>query len=682
MFKKFLLILLSLVIIVVVTLSVLLFTPFGNNILKPQIQKQIDKYSPIPLTLDIFSIRLGSFNIVLNSYDNINIASNGTFSLISQNIDIALNILLKNPLVDGSTNTLPKQFLIENVIKGKITDFEIHTISNSLDGDFRIDTNVINFKPLKIIANIKNIQLEAILALLDKKPYAKGKIDIIANIIGNNDMKFNGQALLKINSGEIVPKLVKDDFGITIPNTSFIVNLAANFDGANILHKLELLSNVGNVYSDGSTAIETLNTNSTYAININNLSPLTPIIGMPLRGEFQTNGKVVGGSKWMNFDGKSNIADSDTIYSISLEQYANPKDVILKVKNLKIEKLLYMLVQPIYVDGMLNVNTNLSNIINGVSGSYSHNIIGEIQSKTIKDEFNVNISNMEYTHNVSAEFVKGSGNLNADISTSAASLVIKNALVNIDSLGVNAPYTLNVKDFKKLAFITGKELKGSLIANGDVVWTPSSLRGSLHSDMFGGNLDVSINNHLVNATIKNMNSLGVLDMLQYPTIFDSIINGDFKYDRQTQIGNIGLIMSKGTFSSNSKLISILEKALKFNATKEIYNNITIDGGINKRLITANLNMLSDNTSIIAHNATLNLDNDNIRANLAIKVKEYELPGLLSGTATNPNLKIDTSKLGKIIIDEVKNNPKVQENIQKLEDKAKDMINKGFGNLFK
>lgn len=681
MFKKFLLFLLGLIIIILLIASILLFTPFGNKILKPQIQNQIDKYSPIPLTLDTFSIGFGNFNIVLNSHDNINITSNGTFSLLSQNIDISLNILLKNPLADSASSDTPKEFLIENIIKGKITDFEIHTMSSSLNGDFRIDTNIIDFKPLKIIANIKNIQVEAILALLGKKQYAKGNIDVIANIVGDNNMKFNGQALAKVSNGEIVPKLVKEDFGIAIPDNSFILNLFANFDGENVIHKLELLSNVGNIHSDGSTAIGTLNTNSTYDVNISDISPLTPIVGIPIRGEFNTSGKLVGGSKWINFDGKSDIANSDTTYSISLEQYVKPKDLVLKIKNLKIEKLLYMLVQPIYVDGLLNANAKLNNIATSINGNYSHNINGEIKGKTIKDEFDVNMPNMNYNHNASIDFINGNGSLNANISTPAANLTINNALVNIDSFGINAPYTIDVKDLKKLVFITGKELKGSLSANGNVIWSPVSLYGSLDSNIFGGNLDVSINNNLVNATIKNMNSLGVLDMLQYPLIFDSTINGDFKYDRQTQIGNLGLILSQGTFK-DSKLMSILEKVLNFNGTKEIYNNITIDGTINKKIIKANLNMLSNNTSITSNNATLNLDNDNINANLLLKIQKYELSGVLSGKATNPNLKIDTSKINKILVDKVMENPKVQEGVQKLEDRAKDIINKGLGGLFK
>ncbi|MBR7118144.1 MAG: hypothetical protein IKC84_02075 [Helicobacteraceae bacterium] len=159
MFKKFLLFLLGLIFIVLVAVFVLLFTPFGNNILKPHLQTQIDKYSPIPLTLDVFSLRFGSLDIELNSNDDINIVSHGTFSLLSQNIDIALDILLKNPLTKTSPAATPKELLIENAIRGKITNFEIHTVSNSLKGEFRIDTTIVDFKPLKVVGNIKDLEL-------------------------------------------------------------------------------------------------------------------------------------------------------------------------------------------------------------------------------------------------------------------------------------------------------------------------------------------------------------------------------------------------------------------------------------------------------------------------------------------------------------------------------------------
>ena len=678
MFKKILLFLLGLIVIVLVAAFVLLFTSFGNDFLKPHLQAQIDKRSPIPFVLDVFSLRFGSFDIALKSGDDMNITSNGTFSLFSQNMDIALNISLKNPMLKNSPNATPKEILIENMIRGKISNFEINTLSNSLKGEFRIDTNIVDFKPTKIIANIKDLELESLLALLGEKPYATGEVDIVANIIGDNNLKFNGQALAKVNNGKISQDLVKKDFGIDLPANSFMINLLANFDDTNIAHKFELISNAGNINSTGNTIIKTLRTDSTYDINMSDLSLFTPVVGMPLRGEFRTNGKVIGDAKWMNIDGKSDIAQSATSYSVSLQNYVNLKDIMLKIKNLKVEKILYMLHKPIYANGLLNANANLGNISSGVSGDYDHTIDGSINSKVMKSEFDMNMQDdMKYNHQANIKFKDGAGTLNADLITNAAILNIKNALVNVTSLGVNAPYTIEINDLKQLAFITSKELKGSLSAYGDVVWTPISLRGSMKSDLFGGKLDAELNNNLLSATITNMNSLFVLDMLQYPKIFDSAINGNLKYDRQTQMGNMNFILSKGTFTQN-KLMSILEKTLKFDGTKEIYNNIKIDGVINKTLVSANLNMQSNNTSITSNNATLNLENDNLNADLLLKVQKYELAGILRGNAKNPNLRIDTGKLGRDIVDNVIKSPKVQEEIKKIEDKAKDALK----NLFK
>ena len=678
MFKKILLFLLGLIVIVLVAAFVLLFTSFGNDFLKPHLQAQIDKRSPIPFVLDVFSLRFGSFDIALKSGDDMNITSNGTFSLFSQNMDIALNISLKNPMLKNSPNATPKEILIENMIRGKINNFEINTLSNSLKGEFRIDTNIVDFKPTKIIANIKDLELESVLALLGEKPYATGEVDIVANIIGDNNLKFNGQALAKVNNGKISQDLVKKDFGIDLPANSFMINLLANFDDTNIAHKFELISNAGNINSTGNTIIKTLRTDSTYDINMSDLSLFTPVVGMPLRGEFRTNGKVIGDAKWMNIDGKSDIAQSATSYSVSLQNYVNLKDIMLKIKNLKVEKILYMLHKPIYANGLLNANANLGNISSGVSGDYDHTIDGSINSKVMKSEFDMNMQDdMKYNHQANIKFKDGAGTLNADLITNAAILNIKNALVNVTSLGVNAPYTIEINDLKQLAFITSKELKGSLSAYGDVVWTPISLRGSMKSDLFGGKLDAELNNNLLSATITNMNSLFVLDMLQYPKIFDSAINGNLKYDRQTQMGNMNFILSKGTFTQN-KLMSILEKTLKFDGTKEIYNNIKIDGVINKTLVNANLNMQSNNTSITSNNATLNLENDNLNADLLLKVQKYELAGILRGNAKNPNLRIDTGKLGRDIVDNVIKSPKVQEEVKKIEDKAKDALK----NLFK
>ncbi|RAX54685.1 hypothetical protein CCY99_02675 [Helicobacter sp. 16-1353] len=694
--KKFFIGLLFLIIIILVVVFVLLFTSFGNNILKPHIQSQIDKYSPIPISLDVFNLRWGSFTLELNSQSNINITSNGTFSLIGQDIDAILNIKIANPsnikeLATAGVN-LQNDFLIENVIRGKFTNIEIDTKSNIANGNLRIVTTIANFKPTKIIADLEKLQVDELLAVVGKKPYVSGEINANANIVGDENLQFTGQALAKISSGTVSTNLVKQDFNIAVPSTTFTVNLLANFDGTNIIHKLEFLSNIGNINSNGNTIIKTLKTNSTYDVDIADLSPFTPFVGMPLRGSFRTDGKIIGNAKWMNVEGKSDFAASNTMYSVSFEQYTKPKDALITIKNLRIEDVLYMLVKPIYSKGLLNANLDFKGISSAINGNYSHTLNGNIQKNVIKNEFDINLNNnLSYTHKANATFSNGNGLINADILTELANLNVKNAVLNISNLSLNAPYTLDVLDLKKLAFITPKELKGSIHANGEIKWTPTSLYADLKSDIFGGNLDAHLNNNIASIMIKNMNSTGILDMLQYPQFFKSNINGDIQYDTQTQQGKMEMILNQGSFTEN-KLTNLIQNLLKFDTTKEVYNNIKIDGTIDKKLITADLNMLSNNTSVTSKDAKIDIENDNINANLVLKVQNYELGAIVSGKIANPNIKLDTKKLGQDILKNLKSNKKVQEQKEKIEtkieeqkqqlqDKAKDALQKGLDKLF-
>lgn len=686
--------LLILIIVLLVVVFVLLFTSFGNNIIKPYVQNQINKYSPIPMSLDKFTLRYGSFDFKLSSQNNINITSNGTFSLISQDIDAILNINIANPsnikeLTSSGVN-LQNNFLIKNVIRGKIKNIEINTTSNIANGNLRIDTTIANFSPTKILANLENLQIDSLLAIVGQKPYASGKINANVNVKGDDKLQFTGQATAQINNGEVSPRLVKQDFGITIPSTTFVVNLLANFDGTNIVHKLEFLSNVGNITSNGNTLISALKTNSTYNINIGDLSPFTPFVGMPLRGQFRTDGMIIGNAKWMNIEGNSDFASSDTSYSISLEQYTKPKDALISIKNLRIEDVLYTLIKPIYAKGLLNANIDFKGISTAINGNYSHTISGNIQRNVIKNEFDMNLGeNVAYKHHATATFSDGNGLINADMLTDIANLDIENAVLTLSKLSLNAPYTLKVPNLKKLAFITPKELKGQINANGTIKWKPDSLYGDLKSNIFGGNLDMTLNNNIVNMMIKNMNSLGILDMLQYSQFFASNVNGSVKYDIETQRGNMDLILNQGTFVAN-KLTKLIQNLLKFDVTKEVYDNIKVDGTIDKKLINANLNMTSNNTKISSNDAKLNIQKDNIDADLLLKVQNYELGAIVSGKISDPNIRLDTKKLGNDLLKNIMQNKKVQEQQEKiksnlneqLQDKAKDAIKKGLEQLFK
>lgn len=684
--KKFFIWLLVIIVLILLLLCGLLFTPVGNGILKPYIQKEIDKYSPIPITLNVFELGFSSFHFELSSMSNINISSNGTFSLFSQSIDGILNINIKSlaniKQLEGVNVNLDNNVLIENVIRGYFNDLTINTRSKLAGGKLAISAEIKNFILSNIIANINDVKIDSLLRIAGEKPYASGILNVLANVNSNDNTNFTGKVETTIKDGIISSSLIKKDFDIDTPNTNFIINLISNFNGRSIHHKLDFMSNIGNIKSTGETLIDGFKTSSTYDINIDNLSPLSPLAGIPLKGSFETNGRIVGNSVWLNIDGATNFASSNTAYSISLEKYSKPKDALITIENLKIEDLLKTFVQPAYASGILNAKIDLKNISSAVNGTYTHTISGSLRKNTINQEFDFDLNNdLGFRNTTNAIFTSGIGKINSTTNSDIANVEVSNAILNTNDMSLEAPYDLIIPDLKKIAFVTGKELKGRVDATGLIKYADSNLYANIKSNILGGSFDAKLYKNIIDMNLLNANSMDLLDMLQYPKIFETTINGKVKYDMLTQKGTLNLFANNGHFAQN-KLMTLLNSILKFDATKEIYDNITIDGDINKKQVTADLNMNSNNTTISSKNAQIDIDKNTINAYLTLKVKNDELGANITGDINNPNVSLDTKKLATDLIKNVMGNEKVQEQREKIEEKINDTISNGLNKLFK
>ena len=679
MIKKICFWLLGIVAVLLVAVFVLLFTPFGNGILKPQLQAQIDKHSPIPATLEVFKLSFSHFEVELNALEgkNVNISANGNYSLFGWSIDAVLNILIKNPeQIKGLDSVhLSDNFMIENVIRGKFNDFMVFTKSNIADGKIDIETQIKDYIPATILANISNQKLESILNLAGQKAYAKGIFNLKANVIGDKDMNFTGNANAELVNGKMNASLIKKDFGITIPNTTdFVVNLTASFDGKDAKHNFNFLSQIGNITSSGSTTIIDLKTNSNYDINISDLSPFSPLAGMALRGSFRTNGKIQGNSEWLNIDGKSDFASGNTAYSISLVGYTKPKDALITIRGLKIDEVLRTIYQPIYAKATLDAKIDLKQLSGDTSGSYNHSIRGDVLKSTLKKEFDLNAPNdIAFNHSANATLLQGNGELNANIIADLAEVSINKAKFRIKDLNLDAPYKIVISDLKKLAFVTSRELKGNIIANGNFKYAENKIVADLKSDIFGGKITAGLDRNIADIKLIDVKAANILDMLNYQQFFDSNMNGKIRYDIFTKKGNLEFMASNGHFTQN-KLMDLLKATLNFDATKEIYESIKIDGNINKKALKANLSANSKNTSITSRGANLDLDKDSINAYLNFKVKKDELGFTFGGKLSSPSIGIDTKKATKTILNRVIG----EEKTEALKDKAQNAINKALG----
>lgn len=683
--KKFFLWIAGILAIILVLAFVLLFTPFGNGILKPYIQSQLDKKLPFSTKLEVFELGFSSFNIEINAMENIAVSTNGTYSLFSQNLDGVLNIFIKNPsdIKELSAVNLDENFLIENVIRGKFSNFSVFTKSNLADGRLNIDTQIMNFSPIKILAKIENMKLESLLNIAGQKPYATGIFNLNADIVGDSAFNFTGSAKAEITKAKLNEALAKQEFNLKLPNkTNFTTTLNISFDGKDAKHTLNFLSQIGNITSSGSTIIGDIKTNSTYDVNISDLSPFSSIAGMPLRGSFRTEGKIQGSLKWLNIDGKSDFAQGNTAYSVSLENLTKPKDALVTIRNLKIEDVLYTLHKPIYAKANLNAKIDLKQISRAISGSYTHKIQGEAQRSVIKREFDFNPpNNIPFVHSANITLEKGKGELGANIDSDLASITIEKGSFELSDLSASVPYKVIVSDLKKLAFATSKELKGNIIATGNVKYATKQLYADLESNIFGGKLTATLDRNIADIKMLDIKAMSVLDMLQYPQFFDTNMNGNISYDIVTQKGIMDFMATNGHFADNM-LTSLLKNILGFDLTNEIYGSIKIDGRIDKKVVTASLDANSKSSAITSKNAVIDFERDAINAYLNLKINNDELGAKITGKVGSPNISLDGAKAAKTILNKVLGEKKVNE-IQnkvdsaqeKIKEKAQESINK-------
>ncbi len=682
MIKKVLLWIGGIVLVLLVAIFVLLFTQFGNDILKPQIQAQIDKNSPVKVSLEKFKLRFGSFDIELAVLENISVMANGNYSLFGWSIDGVLNILIQNTSkIQGLDAVhLNENFLIENIIRGKFNNFVVYTKSNIADGKIDIESQVENYSvPTKIVANISGLRIESLLNLVGQKAYAMGILNIKANVFGDTNLNFTGNANAEILKGKMSESLIKKDFKVTIPRTTdFTANHTMSFDGKEIKHNFNFLSQIGNITSSGSTLVEGLKTNSNYDINISDLSPFSPVAGMPLRGSFRTNGKIQGNSEWLNIDGKSDFASGNTTYSVSLQGYTKPKDALVTIRGLKINEVLHTLYKPIYAKATMDAKIDLKQLSGDISGTYNHSIRGDALKSTLSKEFDINPpTDIAFNHNANVALNNGSGDLNANIISNIAEFSIDKAKLNVKDFSINAPYKLIVSDLKNLAFLTSRQLKGNVVITGNAKYANKQINADLNSDIFGGKLNATLNRNIADIKLIDVKAAQVLDMLNYQQFFDSKLNGKILYDIFTSKGELEFLASGGHFTQN-KLMDLLKATLNFDATKEIYESIKIDGKINKKAVNANLSANSKNTSITSKNAKLDFDKDSINAYLNIKVKKDELGFPVSGKMSSPSISVDMKKASTTILNRVIGEEKTEALKEKAQDKIKEVLGGGKG----
>lgn len=415
-----------------------------------------------------------------------------------------------------------------------------------------------------------------------------------------------------------------------------------------------------------------------FNLDIKDLSKLEKFTNQKLNGSFKTNGTLKGNQELAKLEGVTDIFKSNTTYDVELKNF-EPSNILFDMKKANIKEILYLVNQPIYADGNLDINANIKNAkIETLDGLVKTKITnGVVANSLVNKAFNTKLKEiLAFKGDITTKLVPNSVLSKVDFYTTMANVFVKEANVDLKTMAIKSDYLLNVNDLSKLFDVTQTKMRGSIDINGDIKKDKDLLVNG-NSKLLDGELNFKLLNDDFTATINDVEILKALHMMYYPEIFTSKSKIDVVYNLAKQKGTIKGNLLNGQFQKN-EYSTIINNFARFDLTKEVYKSVDLNSSIDKNIIKSTVNMESRFTKIDVNPSTIDLEKSSIDALVTTNIKDIVFDTKISGDLTSPNVKVDTQKLLKSGLNQ-KAKEKIQETIQKnLGDKAGNLL-KGFFN---
>ncbi len=650
--KKLFLSLTLIVFIMLVLVYGTLFTKYGNNIVASYIENKVNTgQEKVKLKVDDLTLTLNhlNFDAWINDDSKINIS--GDLSLFRKSVDLKYDIKINDlsTLKNLTNQDFKGPFITNGIFTGNDQEAIIQGNSDFAKSQTKYYFNMENFEPKNINIQVKNAKIEDLLVLLNEPVFAKGDINIIADIKNADISKLDGMVISKITNAKIDNEVVNKEFkqNLQIPITfESDINAILSPNKAEI--KTSLVSSIAEIFMN-RTIIDLANNNikTDYKVDIKNLSKLESLVSKKLNGGLLTYGSFKSFDETIQIEGDSDVFSGITKYNAELKN-SKLSNLKFSVESARLEKILQVINEPIYSNGEVNIFADLKNTnADKLDGTINSRIInGSLINEVANAVFKQNLQEkVTYDLNIDTNLVPNQAVSSANIESSIANVTVKKAVYDFKENSLKSDYLLNIESLEKLKDIIKINLIGKMDINGEILNKNGSTEINGKSNTLGGNFDFNSKNEKLNANLKNIDVQELLNMLNYSKFFDAKANVSFDYDSLLKKGDFNAKISNGHFVENG-FTTLYNQLAKEDLSKEIFETFDINSKIEDRILTSNLNMKSLNSQITIENAILNLEKNFVDAKINAKVKDNNFNIALNGETSNPKISADIKDLLK------------------------------------
>ncbi|MFP4485900.1 MAG: hypothetical protein ACLFOC_03000 [Campylobacterales bacterium] len=629
--------------LLVASFFVAVFSEFGNNIIKAQIQEVIDEKSPQKLIVKEFKLSPSQIHIYIESEKNSFISVDANYSLLSFQADgiYKANIRELGDYKELTDIKLQGELVSAGEFRAEAEHIDIQGIVNVAEADIDFDIDLKDNLFQKAIISSDTIKIENLLHLLSQPKVASGAIKLDSDITPSEDGHIKGSATISIDKGIAYRDALKNSYNIEIPkDAEFKAQAKANIDRKNLSINTQVVSPLLELTTQNLLLnLDKMSANGDIKALINPIK--TELFNIKKQTKLLANLKAKDSITDIKL--LSDMFDSSIKASIVLDKF-EPKKVVANSELIKVENILAFLNQPDLSSGELKADVDMDILSDtNIKGKALLEITNAIVYKNIlKDNLDIEIKNdIPYTSNSEIEFGGEIIKAKSNIKSSLLDLELQDVVYYLKNSSFDGEFNAELEPIDTPYFYIDEPLtiKGS--AKADEKTTTIQANTKLFSSDIA--LSALLETFKTKAISIKAPSISLKDLLRFSKQ-DPLASANVALN--VDIKNIES-KPKGLIDIKSDNLLITKKSLKEsleveNADKDITGSFSLNSVIKSGIANSALELSTNVADIRTQKLHYDIENSSLQSDFLVSISNLNALEFLTGTALYGSIDIANS----------------------------------------
>ena len=605
----------------------LIFTSLGNAILAPRIEAFVSEKIAMPFKLNEFKLGFNDLKISSTINGELSISTSGKYSILDKNLD------LKYKIYANSFSSMPLNLNIAGDVKGSFENILANGSGNLAGSKLRYATRIVDFNPLELKLDARNLDLAQLSLIALKKPYLRGFASITADVALKNGTQFG---FANINAPKISADnaLINKDYGIKLPK-NFNANLNSDISVNNsILTAITTLNtSLANANAQKTSYnLKTNELNTDFNLDIANLANLEPLISQKLNGSVKIAlNTQIKNNKMQFLDAQINGLGGNIMAKLV------NGELNAQIKDIKLAEALSLASLPPLAKSQINGFAKITGLNNpqNANGNASLKFSkGELDYKQMNKILNSDLkSNIIFTGDTKISVLSGVLNLDALLDSPALKMAKLSAKYELNTASGDADFNANIPN---LGLIFGSKAKTSAYIKANANFKNNAI-AKAHIDIngLGGNINATLNNQSLQANINNIQAGNVFAIIAQDELFSGSLNANINLSSL----DITKLNGQGQISLNNAIFNApnLSKMLDVKFPQNSKFNLNAKVSFKDSLAKFNALFNSDLAKLDELNGIYDLKQNALNADFKASVANLANLAFLSGASINAPL---------------------------------------------